>query len=144
MSDRALVISISTRAAAGVYADTSGPIIVSALLDLGFAVDDPIVVPDGDPVGAALREAVHTAMPRPEKPSRTSEHHRGRPGGARHHTQRAAHKLWRNTLRCCALRSKFQIIPKPPRLRANCRNQARYTSPENPSRRETETHRASP
>jgi molybdenum cofactor synthesis domain-containing protein len=58
MSDTALVISISTRAAAGVYADTSGPIIVSALTDLGFAVGDPVVVPDGDPVGAALREAV--------------------------------------------------------------------------------------
>ena len=58
MSDTALVISVSTRAASGVYADTSGPIIVSALTDLGFMVGDPVVVPDGDPVGRALREAI--------------------------------------------------------------------------------------
>ena len=58
MSDTALVISISTRAASVVYADTSGPIIVSALADLGFVVGEPVVVPDGDPVGTALREAV--------------------------------------------------------------------------------------
>jgi molybdenum cofactor synthesis domain-containing protein len=58
MSDTALVISISTRAASGVYADTSGPIVVSALTELGFVVGDPVVVPDGDPVGDALREAV--------------------------------------------------------------------------------------
>ena len=58
MSDTALVISISSRAAAGVYPDTSGPIVVSALTDLGFAVGDPVVVADGDPVGTALREAV--------------------------------------------------------------------------------------
>jgi molybdenum cofactor synthesis domain-containing protein len=58
MNDTALVISVSTRAASGVYADTSGPIIVSALAELGFAVGDPVVVPDGDPVGTALREAV--------------------------------------------------------------------------------------
>ena len=58
MSDTALVISVSTRAASGVYADTSGPIIVSALTDLGFVVGEPVVVPDGDPVGEALREAV--------------------------------------------------------------------------------------
>ena len=58
MSDTALVISISTRAASGVYADTSGPIIASALTELGFVVGEPLVVPDGDPVGTALREAV--------------------------------------------------------------------------------------
>jgi molybdenum cofactor synthesis domain-containing protein len=56
--DSALVITISTRAAAGVYPDKSGPIIASALEDLGFTVGDPIVVPDGDAVGAALRDAV--------------------------------------------------------------------------------------
>ena len=58
MSDTALVISVSTRAANGVYADTSGPIIVAALSDLGYSVGDPLVVPDGDSVGTALREAV--------------------------------------------------------------------------------------
>ena len=54
----ALVITVSTRAAAGVYADTSGPIIVASLVDLGFTVGEPVVVPDGDPVGQALRNAV--------------------------------------------------------------------------------------
>jgi molybdenum cofactor synthesis domain-containing protein len=58
MIDRALVITISTRAAAGIYPDKSGPVIVSALDDLGFAVAGPVVVPDGDAVGTALRDAV--------------------------------------------------------------------------------------
>jgi molybdenum cofactor synthesis domain-containing protein len=58
MIESALVITISTRAAAGVYADQSGPIIVAALEDLGFAVAGPVLVPDGDAVGAALRNAV--------------------------------------------------------------------------------------
>jgi molybdenum cofactor synthesis domain-containing protein len=52
------VIVASNRAAAGVYADTSGPILVAGLRELGFEVDDPVVVPDGDPVRRALREAV--------------------------------------------------------------------------------------
>jgi molybdenum cofactor synthesis domain-containing protein len=55
---RARVIVASNRAAAGVYADTSGPLLVEGLRRLGCEVADPIVVPDGDPVGAALREAV--------------------------------------------------------------------------------------
>lgn len=55
---RARVIVASNRAWAGVYADTSGPILVAGLRQLGFEVDDPVVVPDGDPVAAALREAV--------------------------------------------------------------------------------------
>ena len=58
MIESALVITISTRAAAGVYRDQSGPLIVAALEDLGFAVAGPVVVPDGDAVGAALRDAV--------------------------------------------------------------------------------------
>ena len=58
MTETALVITISTRAAAGVYADTSGLIIVDGLRDLGFEVTEPLVVPDGDDVGAALRSAV--------------------------------------------------------------------------------------
>jgi molybdenum cofactor synthesis domain-containing protein len=48
----------SNRAAAGVYADTSGPILVEGLRDLGYEVGDPVVVPDGDPVAVALRAAV--------------------------------------------------------------------------------------
>ena len=54
----ALVVTVSNRASAGVYADTSGPIVVEGLRDLGFAVDGPLVVPDGDPVEEALRDAV--------------------------------------------------------------------------------------
>ncbi len=54
----AQVIVASNRAAAGVYADTSGPILVDGLRELGFEVGDPVVVPDGDPVTEALREAV--------------------------------------------------------------------------------------
>ncbi|MGW4434385.1 MogA/MoaB family molybdenum cofactor biosynthesis protein [Streptomyces sp. NPDC004596] len=55
---RALVVTASNRAAAGVYEDKGGPMIAEALRGLGFAVDGPRVVPDGDPVAAALREAV--------------------------------------------------------------------------------------
>ena len=40
------------------YADTSGPIVVEALAALGFEVSEPVVVADGDEVGAALRAAV--------------------------------------------------------------------------------------
>jgi molybdenum cofactor synthesis domain-containing protein len=58
VTDTALVITVSTRAAAGVYQDRSGPVVVEALRELGFAVGEPVVVPDGDAVGAALRAAV--------------------------------------------------------------------------------------
>jgi molybdenum cofactor synthesis domain-containing protein len=55
---RAAVVVASNRAAAGVYEDTTGPLIVAALLDEGFDVGDPVVVPDGEPVGAAIKAAV--------------------------------------------------------------------------------------
>lgn len=61
MSDEgppAVVIVASSRAAAGVYEDTTGPLIVEALRGLGFGVDDPWVRPDGKPVGAAIAMAV--------------------------------------------------------------------------------------
>ncbi|MFC0029795.1 molybdenum cofactor biosynthesis protein B [Micromonospora chaiyaphumensis] len=54
---RARVIVASNRAAAGVYADTSGPLLAAGLRELGCEVDEPVVVPDGEPVGAALRAA---------------------------------------------------------------------------------------
>ncbi|MET7807168.1 MogA/MoaB family molybdenum cofactor biosynthesis protein [Micromonospora chersina] len=54
---RARVIVASNRAAAGVYADTSGPLLVAGLRELGCEVDEPVVVPDGEPVGEALRAA---------------------------------------------------------------------------------------
>ena len=55
---KATVIAASNRAAAGVYEDTTGPLIVKALVDEGFDVTGPVVVPDGDPVGRAIQEAV--------------------------------------------------------------------------------------
>lgn len=58
---RALVITASNRASAGVYADRGGPILVAGLTELGFAVDGPRVVPDGDPVEQALRAGVTAA-----------------------------------------------------------------------------------
>lgn len=54
---RAEVVVASNRAAAGVYADETGPLIVEFLQRLGFVVDPPIVVPDGEPVGEAIRAA---------------------------------------------------------------------------------------
>ncbi|MFE4665190.1 molybdenum cofactor biosynthesis protein B [Streptomyces sp. NPDC056716] len=54
----ALVVTASSRAAAGVYADRGGPLIAEALTGLGFTVDGPRVVPDGDPVREALRAGV--------------------------------------------------------------------------------------
>ncbi|MGW2590084.1 MogA/MoaB family molybdenum cofactor biosynthesis protein [Streptomyces sp. NPDC001515] len=58
---RALVVTASNRAAAGVYADRGGPLIAEALTALGFAVEGPRVVPDGDPVAEALRAGVAEA-----------------------------------------------------------------------------------
>jgi molybdenum cofactor synthesis domain-containing protein len=55
---RARVVVASNRAAAGVYADTSGPLLVDGLRELGCEVGDPVVVPDGEPVAAELRRAV--------------------------------------------------------------------------------------
>ena len=54
----ATVVVASNRAAAGVYPDRTGPVIVEWLAGLGCAVGDPVVVPDGDPVAAALKNAV--------------------------------------------------------------------------------------
>ncbi|MGD9958122.1 MogA/MoaB family molybdenum cofactor biosynthesis protein [Nocardioides sp.] len=54
----AAVVVASNRAAAGVYEDTTGPLIVAALLGWGFAVGDPAVVPDGEPVAVAISAAV--------------------------------------------------------------------------------------
>lgn len=58
MTTRAVVITASTRAAAGVYPDESGAILVAGLRGLGFAVDDAIVVADGQPVADALDAAI--------------------------------------------------------------------------------------
>ncbi len=55
---RAVVVSVSNRASAGVYEDTTGPRIVAALNDLGFGEVTSTVVPDGDPVREAISAAV--------------------------------------------------------------------------------------
>ncbi|MGZ4492463.1 MAG: MogA/MoaB family molybdenum cofactor biosynthesis protein [Nocardioidaceae bacterium] len=55
---KATVVTCSNRAAAGVYEDTGGPLIAAALADAGFEVEGPVVVPDGEPVAAAIRAAV--------------------------------------------------------------------------------------
>lgn len=57
MSLRAEVVVASNRAAAGVYADETGPLLVAFLHELGFVVAEPVVVPDGEPVGAAIAAA---------------------------------------------------------------------------------------
>jgi molybdenum cofactor synthesis domain-containing protein len=59
---RAIVITASTRAAAGVWPDRSGPILADGLRQAGLLVADPIVVADGEPVIQALREALTTGI----------------------------------------------------------------------------------
>jgi molybdenum cofactor synthesis domain-containing protein len=56
---RALAVTVSNRAAAGIYPDRSGPVLVELLRSAGCSVvDGPVVVPDGEPVEAALRDAL--------------------------------------------------------------------------------------
>ena len=54
---RALAITISNRASAGVYEDKSGPVLAGLLAEAGCVVDT-LVVPDGDPVEQALLDGV--------------------------------------------------------------------------------------
>jgi molybdenum cofactor synthesis domain-containing protein len=55
---RALAVTISTRAASGVYPDKSGPVLADLLREAGCEVDGPVVVPDGAPVQSALGDAI--------------------------------------------------------------------------------------
>lgn len=55
---RAAVVVASDRASSGEYADRTGPVIVAALREAGFSCEDPAVVPDGDPVAQAIRDAI--------------------------------------------------------------------------------------
>ena len=55
---RAGVVVASNRAARGVYADTTGPLLVELLQRLGFETPEPVVVEDGEPVGAAIADHV--------------------------------------------------------------------------------------
>ncbi|HNJ78563.1 MAG TPA: MogA/MoaB family molybdenum cofactor biosynthesis protein [Marmoricola sp.] len=52
------VVVASNRAAAGVYADETGPLIAESLAALGFSVLPTRVVPDGEAVGEAIGELV--------------------------------------------------------------------------------------
>ena len=58
MSYRALVITSSNRAARGEWEDTSGPILVAGLTQLGLDVVGPRVVADGEPLAEALEKGV--------------------------------------------------------------------------------------
>ncbi len=55
---RALAVTVSNRAAAGVYEDKSGPVLADLLRSAGCETDGPVVIPDGAAVEAALRDAV--------------------------------------------------------------------------------------
>jgi molybdenum cofactor synthesis domain-containing protein len=57
---KALAVTASNRAASGVYEDRSGPVLVGLLRSAAVfdQVDGPVVVADGEPVQAALREAI--------------------------------------------------------------------------------------
>jgi len=57
-SRTARVITVSTRASAGIWEDRSGPVLAQGLAELGLEVSGPVVVSDGDPVEAALRVAI--------------------------------------------------------------------------------------
>lgn len=49
------IVIASTRAAMGVYVDKTGPVILDWLREHGFEVAQAVVVPDGEPVGAAIK-----------------------------------------------------------------------------------------
>ena len=59
---RARVITASNRGAAGVYPDRGGPLVVNWLREHGFDTPEATVVPDGEPVGEALRAAIAEAV----------------------------------------------------------------------------------
>ncbi len=56
----AVVVTCSTRAAAGVYPDRGGALLVEVLRGWGAVVPDPTVVPDGPEVAAAIEAALAT------------------------------------------------------------------------------------
>ncbi|MGA5463290.1 MogA/MoaB family molybdenum cofactor biosynthesis protein [Mycobacterium sp. NPDC050041] len=57
MTRSARVVIASTRAAAGVYEDRTGPLIVDWLEQRGISTPAPVVVPDGRDVATALAAA---------------------------------------------------------------------------------------
>lgn len=60
---RARVVTVSDRAHRGAYPDRSGPLLVDALVGMGFDVPAPVVVPDERAeITAALRAAVDAGV----------------------------------------------------------------------------------
>lgn len=58
---KAVVLTVSTRAAAGVYDDLAGPRVAARLTDDGFSVERRVVADGVDAVVRALRDACPTA-----------------------------------------------------------------------------------
>src|SRR5690606_29502685 len=58
------VVTVSDRTAGGRREDRSGPPLVARLVEAGYAVDGPVVVPDGvEPVRQALEGAITDGYP---------------------------------------------------------------------------------
>ena len=56
---RALAVTVSNRASAGIYEDRSGPVLAELLREAGCdVVDGPLVIPDGEAVEQVLRDSV--------------------------------------------------------------------------------------
>ncbi|GAB2899435.1 MogA/MoaB family molybdenum cofactor biosynthesis protein [Neomicrococcus lactis] len=55
----AAILIASTRAATGQYEDQTAPVVSDWLAEHGFIVSEPVIVPDGTPVGQALRALLH-------------------------------------------------------------------------------------
>ncbi len=67
---KAIAITVSNRAAAGVYPDRSGPVLMELLRSAGCdVVDGPLVIPDGEAVEQVLRDSVTAGV-------RRGRHHR--------------------------------------------------------------------
>lgn len=64
---RAVVLVVSTSAAAGTAEDSAGPVLVGWLQERGYEVDGAQVVPDGPPVGRALAHHLHE-LPEAQRP----------------------------------------------------------------------------
>ena len=77
MMPRRSVITVSNRAAAGMYEDTPGRCWSSCSARRAATVDGPVVVPDGEPVEAALRDGRRRGLRR----DRDHRRHRADPDG---------------------------------------------------------------
>src|ERR1700748_3813909 len=69
---RALAITVSNRASAGVYEDRSGPVLVELLRSAGCdVVDGPMGIPDGEAVEQVLRDSITAGADVPVTPGGT-------------------------------------------------------------------------